>query len=219
MITSSKQIDRYVTPTYAETSQEGVPVYLIASATMYSRAMWRRDNRAMGAERVSDEEIFESLRNGVREMVAAELKDTYYDLIDQWQHGDTSAMDEEEQKSFKSRIAFFTNEMQANYPPYAQLESKREYWMEIAVLNAVRHFLVGWENVDAEFRRINGTVPEDVLESIPPDDLYWIGLRGMAMMSPNWAEAKNSDGPSSSAGSPKRSAQAKKARGNSAASK
>jgi hypothetical protein len=231
MIVSVKQIARFTPQDLRnadDSPQEGAPVYLIAPPSVMTKARWRSEVASSGAVMPSDSEVFQTLRVGVREIVADHMQEDLLALIDQWEDATNedepdyekegldpvwAAGEKERRKQLEKRVNFFRNEMRSKYPPYAQKMADQQFYMEIAPYLAAKHFLAGWENVDAEFRQVNGRVPDEVLESIPPEHVFWIGIHAMGMQRPTRADEKNSAGASASEKNPKPSGRAKKAPG------
>lgn len=88
---------------------------------------------------------------------------------------------------------------------YAAACAEETVYQEIAAIESARLFLVGWEGLEATFRRGPQGVPDDVLMAIPPAHLAFIGAEAEKLLKPDEATVKNSAGPSSGASARARS--------------
>lgn len=117
------------------------------------------------------------------------------------------------------RMEDLEGQMRRMYPPYSRKIGEQVYWLETAPLTAAQMFLIGAENSKIKITRERGLVPMDVVSSLPDGHAVEIGWRVVGLMNLIGHDLKNSDGPSSSASKPKRSARTKLARGTSSAKK
>jgi len=223
MIISANQVERW-TPfdlrSDDDTPLSGAISYLIQPPTRMTKARWRRDVEAAGAFQHGRDELVETLKRGLVEVVAERQHGHWLALIDEWDAGwrawmdlrqklDAEAADvtaaRERFEGLSARMLDFENQMKAGYPPYARLLADNSYWLMVAPPLAARHFLVGWENVGLPFERVGGLVPEallDKLDSIRPGDWPDIGWIAMGLSAVTAADEKNSEGGSASGGSP-----------------
>lgn len=91
----------------------------------------------------------------------------------------------------------------AGAPVYAELLAARERYLGTLPWVAAKHVIRGWEGPGLpEFRRVRGTVPEELLEAIPDGEIDAIGWRAVALMQPGGNAEGNSGAPSPSPETP-----------------
>lgn len=195
--TSTKTVDRYIPPFYE--GQDDAPVYLLRTPSLIERAAFRRDLRAAGATYSSDEDLFEALREGVRAIDPVNRDELLADVDAIAESGIENASGE-----LRARVGEIMRQVRAFYPRFAGLEGDREYFMQVMPIVACRHFLLGWENLDAPFERKNGLTSDHCLQQLPDRDLYAVGFHALSLMNVSETERKNSESRSPSASSPKR---------------
>jgi hypothetical protein len=178
---------------------ESPPVYVITAPTLMQRAAFRRDVAAAGARYPGQDEMFRALREGIR---AAVEEDAQPALLEKLDAAEAAGSGLAEDAELARDLAEIETAMRRHHPPYAALEAERAYWLSIAPIVAARHFLRGWEGVEAPFRRQNGLVPEDLLAQLPDATVEAIGWEAIALMSPSRVQAKNSASPSPSPSDP-----------------
>ena len=84
-------------------------------------------------------------------------------------------------------------------PIYAGLLAARQLYLGTLPWVAARHALRGWEGDRLPpFRRERGTVPDDLLELLPQDEVEAIGWHASTLMNVSPAAEKNSAAPSPS---------------------
>lgn len=82
-------------------------------------------------------------------------------------------------------------------PVYGALLAARRRWLGMAPFCAARYALRGWSGPGLPaFRLHRGTVPEELLDSLPEGDLSAVGNRAMVLMQPNRTAEGNSAPPS-----------------------
>lgn len=240
MIISATQVERWTPFDLRDDSGAPLPgavTYLIQPPTRMTKARWRRDVAGAGAFQHGRDELVETLKRGVAEVVAERQQGHWLALIDEWdaawrgfnelrQRADATAAAVEAAgtafQAVSARMADFEEQIKAGYPPYARLLGANTFWMEVGPGLAARHFLVGWENLPLAFERRGGLVPEELLEQLeairPGDwpDIGWIAL-GLSAMTAD--DEKNSARASASGANPQGSRPVKQARGRSSARK
>lgn len=226
----------------------GAVVYLLQPPTLHTRAEWHRLLSDQGAKHVSSETLYASMRRGINKVVAVDQRAELLDFLDSYESRLTEYRDEivdanaraegledgsEEAKAIgaellatfekitdlKDQMDDLEGQMRRMFPPYGRKYGEQLFWMQMAPLTAAAMFLVGAENSEVEISRTAGLVSDDTLSALPTGHALEIGWRAVGLMNAIGDDLKNSDGPSSSASKPKRSARTNKAPGTSSAKK
>lgn len=164
------------------------PTYLIEIPGVFSKAQFHRACIAIGAQYDKDQKLFEVLRRGIVEVVEDHGHAECLELVDQFEA--TAAADrDDELEADMERLEFRISE---NYQHLAEIHARRTYYMEVAPIIAAQMFLLGWKNVEVDFKRRNGKVPIDRIESLPAGHAYQVGIRAMGLMHVTADQAKNS---------------------------
>ena len=91
----------------------------------------------------------------------------------------------------------------AEVPIYAALLAARERYLGTLPWVAARHALRGWDGPDLPpFRRERGSVPADLLDTLPDAEIEAVGWKASALMQPNASAEGNSAAPSQSPETP-----------------
>lgn len=228
--------------------QPGAVVYLIQAPTLHTRAEWHRLLSDQGAKHVSSDTLYASMRRGINKVVAEDQRAELMAFLDEYESRLTEYRDEiidanarsegledgsEEAKAIgaellaifgkitdlKDQMDDLEGQMRRMFPPYGRKFGEQLFWMQLAPLTAAAMFLVGAENSEADVSRTAGLVSDETLSALPTGHALEIGWRAVGLMNAIGDDIKNSDGPSSSASKPKRSARTKMARGTSSATK
>lgn len=226
----------------------GAVVYLIETPTLQARAEWHRHLSDQGAKHVSSDTLYASMRRGINKVVAEDQRAELLAFLDEYESRLTEYRDEiidaniraegledgsEEAKAIgaelletfekitelKDQMDDLEGQMRRMFPPYGRKYGEQLFWMQMAPLTAAAMFLVGAENSEIEMSRTAGLVSDETLSALPTGHALEIGWRAVGLMNAIGDDAKNSDGPSSSASKPKPSARTRTARGTSSASK
>ena len=98
--------------------------------------------------------------------------------------------------------------LRQHHPPYAHALERRRLWNSVGPRAACNFFVLGWSNVVDEdgatvlFRRVNGEVPDALLDRLPPGHMHLLGLQILTAMFPTVEDAKKPASPSGSAAAP-----------------
>ena len=190
-------------------------VYLLKVPTVADRPKYRHAVRTAGGKQWTELQMLGALADGVRAILGEPddqpRRDELLAEIDAYRERMTAFLGEirageidaeSDPVEFLKRV---TAEMSPppmvkeiervvleHYPPYAGLVADREVYHEVAGLVAARMFLLGWEGLDAEFRRGRGEVSDDVLNAVPSLHLAQIGAEIERLMEPRTDKVKNS---------------------------
>jgi hypothetical protein len=185
----------------------GKPVYLIAPATALQRAQYRRDLGCLGAFFTKDEDLFITLRDGVKKIIVAAEQGEMLTLVDRAEEAGCFGFNPQPLSDADRQQFDFLNEVLAShYPPFSQTLAARSFWMEVSPLAAAKRFLVGWENISHPFQRGPQGVDDACLALLPDHHVSAIGLQAMALMRPDRSAEKNFVSPSGSPDGPEISA-------------
>lgn len=116
------------------------------------------------------------------------------DTIDEGSIGERAIAGEDPQRVIEAqrRVAELDEIADRDFGPYRELQAQQQAWWTVARLLAAQMFLRGVGKVgdqgDAKPRRFKRGRGDLVLESelaaLPPEDLPWIGVRAIGLMSP-----------------------------------
>jgi len=167
------------------------PTYLIGVPTIPGRARYRRAMLQVGAQAVSDAQLLDVLEESIEHVVMEVDRSGARDVVRQARgqlDGDGDTLSDE----VIDALQRLQDLAQRQHPPYAALTAERRYWWDMSLYHAALHFLVGWRNVDAEFRfGRDGLVAPECLERIPEDHQQEIGIKALTLMRPTEDERKN----------------------------
>lgn len=198
----TQAIVRFTPPSYKD--REDAPVYLMQPPSIMQRANWRRDLMAMGATYPTDEQLIEGMRRVIRQSGSPNT-DEALDLIDRFvaakAEGDVGA-------DLADAFAGIEQGLQ-QVPAYGELVARRMHWLELAPILAARNFITGWEGLNLAFRRVNGRLPDELLNALPEEDVKAVGMHIIGLMTVNRTLAGNSASPSSNGSDPSSSTDAK----------
>ena len=198
---SAREVRRFTPASYGE--DPTAPVYKIATPDEYSRARFNRDCIRIRARAVSRAELHDLLEEAAVALYDGEERADVLRLLEQ-----TTALNAEAEEAAKDGRALPAGKVEEiatverrylalqraarrDYQPFAEAWADFEYYWEVAPLLAAQHFLRGWENVTADFRRKDGIVPPEVLEQIPRADWWAIGIEAIAATRLTDAHRKN----------------------------
>lgn len=178
--------------------RDGAPVYLRGPLGFRGRARLRADLQASGAVFPPQKDFVSTAIRLIRKAGPdnqAELLspvEAYQDLLEleTLQPLTDDASDEEKaahQTELDRRRAIIAPyekvlDMLRGQPDLDRLFAQQRLFHELAPPMAAAYGLRGWENVKATFKRVNGVVPDEVLDELPEADLTAIGnevLRAM----------------------------------------
>lgn len=174
--------------------------YTLAPLTYMERQALRADlTRAAGAN-PSRELMLAAVRTAIREVRASNEAELLGIVA--------AAEDMPDDADAQTRLAA-VEAVIAAVPVYADLRAAREQFAGAMPYIAARHALRGWEGpLLPPFRRTRNTVPDDLLDVLPIDELTAIGWAAWDMMTVTPSAEKNSAPPSPSPETPETSPEA-----------
>ncbi len=168
--------------------------YLIAPLTYRERQAFRADLAREGGIYPSHAQMLDALRAAVREASPGNA-DELLAVIDA---SEATPDDAEVQVQLGTIEAAC-----ATVPIYAGLLAARQRYLGTLPWIAARHALRGWEGDGLPlFRRARGLVPDDLLDTLPQDDVEAVGWRASTLMQPGRDAEGNSGAPSPSPETP-----------------
>lgn len=167
------------------------PTYFLCVPTLRQKARFRAAIVAGGARAVGQGEVLSVLRKAIKGAAAPDQVDALIEIVDQFE-----AADDEADAGLRDDIAEIEAVMRQAWPPYARLLGEQALYLQVAPIVAAQHFLTGWENVPAPFKRVAEVVPEGILEAIPESDLQEVGWKALSLLRPARDAEKNSASPS-----------------------
>jgi len=192
--------------------------YLVKVPSVYDRAAYRRQVKARGARLFMPAEMRQSMRTDVAaandagafskdEARAANATIDAFEAALAARDGDAdTAVPDKLLQAFMD----FEESVRGLGGEYAGRLAENEYYLEIAMIEAVRMFVVGWENVDADFKRVEPVgLSENSLQAISDDHLRQIDGKVGALMAPGGTAEKNLNSPSPGPSGPATSQAAK----------
>ncbi len=211
--------------------REGAPVYILKVPTKRDQIEFKSAIAGSGLRYPSNEELYECMRDDLRANVQAfdpliEAIDAYEEQVtalDEFTAGAVDQLSEitdDERDAASEKLAKdapkvdaalvdqvnrIEKDMRAHCPAYNDLLRQRTRFNELYPLMVVEQFLVGWENIGAEFSRMNELVDDESLSAIPDDHIRAIFRRMMELIAPTPDQVKNSASPSGSSQDPSNS--------------
>ena len=208
--------------------REGAPVYILKVPTKRDQIEFKSAIAGSGLRYPSNEELYDCMRDDLRANVQAfepliEAIDAYEEQVSALDEFTAGAIDQlaeiadDERDAASEKLAEdapkvdpalidqvnkIEKDMRAHCPTYNDLLRQRARFNELYPLMVVEQFLVGWENIDAEFRRVNGLVDDESLSVIPDDYIRAIFRQMMSLIAPTPDQVKNSVSPSGSSEDP-----------------
>jgi hypothetical protein len=164
--------------------------YLIAPLTYRERQAFRADLAREGGIYPSHAQMLDALRAAVRE-ASPDNADELLAVIDASEATPDDANVQVQLGSIEAACA--------TVPVYAGLLAARQRYLGTLPWVAARHALRGWEGDGLPpFRRLRGLVPDDLLDTLPQDDVEAVGWRASTLMQPGRDAEGNSGAPSPS---------------------
>jgi len=168
--------------------------YLIAPLTCRERQAFRADLAREGGIYPSHAQMLDALRAAVRE-ASPDNADELLAVIDASEATPDDANVQVQLGSIEAACA--------TVPVYAGLLAARQRYLGTLPWVAARHALRGWEGDGLPpFRRLRGLVPDDLLDTLPQDDVEAVGWRASTLMQPGRDAEGNSGAPSPSPETP-----------------
>ena len=191
---------------------EGSPVaYNLRIPSILDRVKFRHAVRTEGAKQWSQIQMLGVLEDGLKQIMTEPedhaVRDEHLGVIAEYRARVMAAVDE-----YRDIPAFGDDDQEAqvkfmndlvermrpppvlleiervvadHYIPYARMVADREVYQQLAGLIAARQFLVGWEGIDAPFKRTRLGVPDEVLGAIPSRHLIVIGTQIQELLEPS----------------------------------
>ncbi len=208
--------------------RDGAPVYILKVPTKRDQIEFKSAIAGSGLRYPTNEELYDCMRDDLRANVQAfepliaaidayeeqvsaldeftagaveqlaQVADTERDVASETLAKDSPKVD----PALIDQVNKIEKDMRAHCPAYNDLLRQRTRFNELYPLMVVEQFLVGWENVDAEFQRANGLVDDESLSAIPDDRIRAIFRRMMSLIAPTPDQVKNSASPSGSSQDP-----------------
>jgi hypothetical protein len=164
--------------------------YLVAPLTYRERQAFRADLAREGGIYPSHAQMLDALRAAVRE-ASPDNADELLAVIDASEATPDDANVQVQLGSIEAACA--------TVPVYAGLLAARQRYLGTLPWVAARHALRGWEGDGLPpFRRLRGLVPDDLLDTLPQDDVEAVGWRASTLMQPGRDAEGNSGAPSPS---------------------
>ena len=211
--------------------REGAPVYILKMPTKRDQIEFKSSVAGSGLRYPSNEELYDCMRDDLRANVQAfepliAAIDSYEEQVSALDEFTAGAIDRLAEVADNERdvaseelakdapkvdpalidqVNKIEKDMRAHCPAYNDLLRQRTRFNELYPLMVVEQFLVDWENVDAEYRRVDGRVDDESLSAIPDDHIRSIFRQMMSLIAPTADQVKNSASPSGSSGDPSNS--------------
>lgn len=175
---------------------ENAPVFLLRAGNVLERELMEAE---LASEHLAGAvwpwELQETIVSGLREL-GGEGSEELILLAETAHSGET--MGDRDQAVLAEALALLAQ----HWPPYKLLLSQQQRRSQLIPLVAFRRFCIGWENIDAPFKRgIDKLVALDAMADIPSTTLRAAGATAWRLQY-GAAERKNSDAPSKSADAP-----------------
>ena len=190
--------------------REGAPVYLLGALGFRERPRFRADLQASGAPFTPDTAFAVAARKLVEQLEPdnmAELLatiDAFTDLLAQDTAQPLQPLADDASDDDKAERQAETDRRKAIITPYEQvldalrghqqldrLFGQRALFQELAPPLAAAYGLRGWENVKQPFRRVNGVVPDELMDALPQADQLAIGAEVLRLMTVSAAQRGN----------------------------
>lgn len=170
------------------TERPDPPTYLIAVPTMRTRARYVRDLAAEGAAYPSEAQRVDAMVADLATLRPEGADDLVARLEVVRDHG-LDALDAEERAAIDRLAA----ELARFHGRTAALNGDALYYLQRAPYVALRHWLVGWEGLDAPFERRGDVTPDEVVERVPFADAMAAGNFALEHGYLSETQRKNSD--------------------------
>jgi hypothetical protein len=171
--------------------------YTMAPPTYLERQALRADLTRTAGANPSQPQMFDAIRAAIREIAAANAAELLA-VVD-------AAEAAPEDRDTQARLAAIEAAV-GTVPVYAELRAARERFAGAMPYIAARHLLRGWDGPQLPaFRRVNGLVPDHLLDLLPIDEITAIGWAGWDLMQVGPSAEKNSAAPSPSPATPETS--------------
>ncbi len=197
-------------------------VYRLAVPTLLGRQRFRRDLAAIGARYPSETELYDAMRQDVRDLIDPRDADRLLALIDACGAeqdriagalaalaGSEAGEKAGEEEHVLERIlgadgartfVRLEQELRRAGAAYAQAVADRVYYIEAATALAAARFVVSVDGLDTELERKGGRLTDETLDRLPPYHLGIVGARALALMRPDGNARKNSESSPSTSG-------------------
>lgn len=194
-------------------------VFLLKVPLPIERAKWRRGVARAGGRQHGQLALLDCLRAGTADLMAespAELRELVLARIDTHRENlielhraavDADLNDGADREAFEAALATIAKSGAAlatievavldSWAPYANMVADEATFHQIAGIEGARLFLVGWEGIDAPFRRIGNETSEACMALISDADFVEIGTKLQAMTQLTEKRRKNSFSPPS----------------------
>lgn len=179
---SRREAERFTPPGSPRT-------YIIAPLTFRERQAFRAEMAREGGIYPLRAQLLDALREAVREVSPSNAEE----LIT---HIDAAEADPDgEDRAVQQRLATIEAAC-ASVPVYATLLAARQRYAGMLPWVAARHALRGWEGEGLPpFVRQGGTVPAELLDLLPSDEIEAVGNRAAELMQPDRFAEGNSAPP------------------------
>jgi hypothetical protein len=168
--------------------------YRIAPLSYRQRGAMQRDIRRTAGPELDRAVMLDVLRQAVRELAPANLDDCLAAI-------DTAEADPDD-RAIQARVAVIEHAV-AGVSAYDAMQESLRAHNEARVFAAARHTLRGWDGPGLPpFHRIDGLVPDDLLDALPAAELQAIATRATTLAWLGTSAEGNSAAPSPSPASP-----------------
>ena len=161
------------------------PAYRVRVPTFRDRIELRREVAAAGARNPDDGEIMRALRRAAEAAGAADVVEAI----------DAALPDIDAGRGIPAELvqvlASAEDVIGRNDAAWRELLAARSHFEEIMQYFLVRNFLLGWQNLEAPFRRTGGAVDDATIEAIPRLDYPLIARKVASLLQVSAAQAKN----------------------------
>lgn len=181
---------------------ENGAIYLIEVPPFRKKAAWRRAVLATGAIIVTQDMLFNSLREGIKKLIEGKECDSLLAVIDEFEEQIKKDKEDEtdEEKEAKEELAkVYTdieNKIRRSYLPFAELLADRTYSFDIQQIEAIKFFLCGIENSKLKFKQIGEQVPDDLIDQMSELHALGLAIEILSLMGISKEQEKNSESPS-----------------------
>lgn len=208
--------------------------YHLKIPTTIDRIQYQREVTRAGGRNWNHIQMLETLEEGVRTILSEpedqeqreefvnairEYKDLIAEVLDEFrqEHSEIDAGDEDNEDHMahfnelakKMAPPLLIRQIESvildQYQPYADRMADREVYPEFRGMVAAKMFLVGWEGIEAKFKRTKTGVPDDTLQHISRVHMLQIGGHMQQLLEPGIARLKNFQSRSGTRGDPDRS--------------
>lgn len=218
---SSTQNHRRITPRDQLDKPENERiVYQLRPGSVYDRGEFKRRCCARGAQYVPDDQTQASLRRGLTEMLGeaadADQLQEFLALVDAAEPYFAAAAEVLDltragapmdvvlaasraarmPDGMVERFEHLQSLVMRGFPPFAAKLADREFWKQIAPIEAFRMTVSAVENADFKIARAQDGVTEETLLRVPDDHLREVGFAAIDLMFLSGSEEKNSASPS-----------------------